>query len=205
LLARGQNWAELPYVARRDAAKDKGERTVYQGLGQTVTLTDPETGEEYPVRHVYIRSRALAQRAAKRRQDEMAAIEAEIQRIQSLVNKYDYKTPEIIAARVQKKAFKKRAAQRYFEIKVVEHSDRPEAPLELLYMVDHEQIAQDADLNGVYLLVAGGPAAEWEDASLLQEWEGQYKVEHCFRLTNQVFLVGPVFLKNPHRIVALIF
>jgi transposase len=201
LLARGQNWAELPYVARRDAAKDKGERTVYQGLGQTVTLTDPETGEEYPVRHVYIRSRALAQRAAKRRQDEMAAIEAEIQRIQSLVNN--------TTTRRQKSSRpgcrKKRAAQRYFEIKVVEHSDRREAPLELLYMVDHEQIAQDADLNGVYLLVAGGPAAEWEDASLLQEWEGQYKVEHCFRLTNQVFLVGPVFLKNPHRIVALIF
>jgi hypothetical protein len=205
LLERGQNWAELPYVARRDAAKDKEERTVYQGLGHTVTLTDPETGEEYPVRHVYIRSSALAQRAAKRRQDEMAAIEAEIQRIQGLVNKYDYKTPEIIAARVQKKAFKRRPAQRYFEIEVVEHSDRPEAPLELLYTVDHEQAAQDADLNGIYLLVAGGPMAEWDDASLLQEWKGQYKVEHCFRLTNQVFLVGPVFLKSPHRIVALIF
>ena len=205
LLARGQNWAELPYIARRDAAKDKGKRTVYQGLGHTVTLTDPETGEGYPVRHVYIRSSALAQRAAKRRQDEMAAIEAEIQRIQSLVNKYDYKTPEIIAARVQKKAFKKRPARRYFEIKVVEHTDRPEAPLELLYTVDHEQAAQDADLNGVYLLVAGGPVAELDDASLLQEWKGQYKAEHCFRLTNQVFLVGPVFLKSPHRIVALIF
>jgi transposase len=205
LLERGQNWAELPYVARRDAAKDKEERTVYQGLGHTVTLTDPETGEEYPVRHVYIRSSALAQRAAKRRQDEMAAIEAEIQRIQGLVNKYDYKTPEIVAARVHKKAFKKRAAQRYFEIEVVEHSDRPQAPLELLYTVDHDQAAQDTDLNGIYLLVAGGPMTELDDASLLQEWKGQYKVEHCFRLTNQVFLVGPVFLKSPHRIVALIF
>jgi hypothetical protein len=205
LLERGQNWAELPYVARRDAAKDKEERTVYQGLGHTVTLTDPETGKEYPVRHVYIRSSALAQRAAKRRQDEMAAIEAEIQRIQGLVNKYDYKTPEIVAARVQKKAFKRRPAQRYFEIEVVAHGDRPEAPLELLYTVDHEQAAQDTDLNGIYLLVAGGPMAELDDASLLQEWKGQYKVEHCFRLTNQVFLVGPVFLKSPHRIVALIF
>jgi len=205
LLERGQNWAELPYVARRDAAKDKEERTVYQGLGHTVTLTDPETGKEYPVRHVYIRSSALAQRAAKRRQDEMAAIEAEIQRIQGLVNKYDYKTPEIIAARVQKKAFKRRPAQRYFEIEVVAHGDRPQAPLELLYTVDHQQAAQDTDLNGIYLLVAGGPTAELDDASLLQEWKGQYKVEHCFRLTNQVFLVGPVFLKSPHRIIALIF
>jgi hypothetical protein len=205
LLNMGQAWAELPYVAQRDAGKDKADRTIYQGLGHTVSLTDPETGEMYPVRHLYIRSSALAQRAAKRRGDELGAIEAEIQRIQGLVNKYDYKTPEIIAQRVQKKAFKKRPAQRYFEIKVVEHADRPAAPLELLYTMDQEQAEQDADLDGVYLLTAGGPAVELDDASLLQEWKGQYKVEHCFRLTNQLFRVGPIFLKTPHRIVSLIF
>jgi hypothetical protein len=205
LLDTGQTWTELPYVAQRDAGKDEAEHTVYRGLGHTVTLTDPETGVEYPVRHVYIHSSALAGREAKRRQQEMAAIETEIQRIQGLVNKYDYKTPEIIARRVQKKAFKKRRARRYFDIQVVEHPDRPEASLELLYTVEHEQAARDAELDGVYLLVAGGPTANLDDASLLQEWKGQYKVEHCFRLTNQVFLVGPIFLKKPHRIVSLIF
>jgi hypothetical protein len=50
--------------------------------------------------------------------------------------------------------------------------------LELLYRVDHSQAAQDAGLDGVYLLMAGGPAASLGDASLLQEWKGQYKVEH---------------------------
>jgi hypothetical protein len=51
----------------------------------------------------------------------MAAIETEIRRIQDLVSKYDYKTPEIIAQRVQKQAVKSRHAQRYFTIKVVNH------------------------------------------------------------------------------------
>jgi len=205
LLAAGQDWAELPYVAQRDAHKPKAQRTIYRGVGHTVPLTDPETGTAYPVRHLHIHSTALAQREARRRQAEMAAIEAEIQRIQGLINKYDYKTPEIIIRRVQQKAFKKRLAQRYFDIQVVEHPDRPEAPLELMYTVDRQQAVQDAELDGVYLLVAGGPAADLDDASLLQEWKGQYKVEHCFRLTNQVFLVGPLFLKTPRRIVSLIF
>jgi hypothetical protein len=205
LLEAGQTWTELPYVAQRDAGKAKEKRTIYQGLGHTVTLTDPETGDEYPVRHLYIHSSALAQREAKRHREEMAAIETEIQRIQGLVNKYDYKTTEIIIRRVQKKAFKKRRAQRYFEIQVVEHPDRPEAPLELLYTVKQPQAVQEAELNGVYLLVAGGPAATLKEANLLQEWKGQYKVEHCFRMTNQLFLVGPVFLKKPQRIVSLIF
>jgi len=204
LLATGQEWAKLPYFAQRDAGKKPEERTVYEGVGYTATLTDPESGHEYPVRHLYIRSSALAQHAAKRRQAEMAAIETEIQRIQGLVNKYDYKTPEIVAQRVQKKAFKKRQARRYFEIQVLVHEDRPEAPLELLYSVDRERAARDTELDGVYLLVAGGPAARLDDASLLQEWKGQYKVEHCFRLTNQLFLVGPVFLKTPRRIASLI-
>ncbi len=205
LLKQGQEWTELPYVAKREANKKKEERTIYQGVGHTVTITDPESGDQYPVRHLYIRSSALGQRAAKRRDDQMQAIEAEIQRIAGLVNKYDYKTAEIIVQRVQKKAFKKRAAQRYFEIRVVEHPDRPQTPLELLYTVDHQQVAQDSELDGVYLLVAGGPATALDDACLLQEWKGQYKVEHCFRLTNQLFLVEPLFLKTPRRIVSLIF
>ena len=81
----------------------------------------------------------------------------------------------------------------------MEHAERPEAPPELLYTVDHKQAARDAELDGVYLLVAGCSAADLDDASLLQEWRGQYKVEHCFRLTNQLFLFGPVSLEKPHR------
>lgn len=206
LLEAGQTWTMLPYVAQRDSRKRPEERTLYEGIGHTVTLTDPENGREYLVRHLYIRSNALAHHTAQRRRDEMTQIEVEIQRIQGLVNKYDYQTKEIIIRRVQQKAFKKRAAQRYFEIKVVEHADRPAAPLELSYTIQHQQVAQAAELDGVYLLVAGGTkATQLTDASLLQEWKGQYKVEHCFRLTNQLFLVGPIFLKTPHRIASLIF
>jgi transposase len=205
LLEAGQEWRELPYVAQRDAGKPRDQRTIYASVSHSVTLTDPESEQEYPVRHVYIRSSALAQHAAQRRQAELAAIEAEIQRIQGLVNKYDYHSPEIIVQRVQQKAFKKRAAQRYFALHVQVHADRPQAPLELVYTVDRAQIKLDAALDGVYLLVAGGAAAQWEDATVLQEWKGQYKVEHCFRLTNQLFLVGPMFLKTPQRIASLLF
>jgi transposase len=206
LLAAGQTWQELPYVAQREADRPPAERTVYQGLGHTVTVTDPDNlPRSWAVRHLYIRSSALAQREATRRQDEVQAIETELQRLQGLVNKYDYKTPEIVARRVQSKAFKKRRAQQYFTITVVQHPDRPTAPLELGYRVARDQIQQDTALEGVYLVVAGGPAAALSDANLLAEWKGQYKVEHCFRLVSQLFLVAPLFLKTPRRIAALVF
>src|SRR2546430_5150533 len=204
LSAEGHRCTVLPYVAQRETAKDETKRTVYRGVGHTVELTDPATGITYPVRHLYIHSSALAQHEAQRRQAEMSTIEAEIRRIQGLVNKYDYKSPEIIVRRVQEKAFKKRAARHYFDIQVVEHAERPAAPYALQYTIDHECVESDAALDGVYLLVAGGPAAHWDEASLLQEWKGPYKGEHCFRLTNQLFLCGPVFLKSAQRIVSLI-
>lgn len=206
LLAAGQTWEELPYVAQRDADKDPQERTVYRGLRHTVEVIDPQDPtRRWEVQHLYIHSSALAQHEATRHQNEMQAIEAELQRIQGLVNKYDYKTPEIIVQGVQKKAFKKRRAQKYFTLEVVHHSDRPQAPLELRYTVDHEQAQQDAEWEGVYLLVAGGPAATLSAAEVLAEWKGQHKAEHCFRRVNQVFLVAPLFLKTPRRIAALVF
>ena len=206
LLAAGRAWQALPYVAKRESAKPTAQRTGYRGLGHSVAVTDPEDPtRHWSVRHLYIHSSALAKREAARRDTDMQAIEAELQRIQGLVNKYDYKTPEVITRRVQSKAFKKRPAQKYCTIEVVHHTDRPTASLELHYRVDQAQLQRDAELDGVYLLVAGGKAATLSDAEIAAEWKGQYKVEHCFRLVNQLFLVTPLFLKTPQRIAALVF
>jgi hypothetical protein len=193
-------------MATREAAKLPAQQSLYRGLGHTVTVTDPQdASRHWSVRHLYVYSRALASREAARRQDDMQAIAAELQRLQGLVNKYDDKTPEIITRRVQSKAFKKRPAQKYFTIEVVHHADRPAAPRELRYSVNDAQVQRDAALDGVYLLVAGGKAATLSDAEIVAEWKGQYKVEHCFRLVNQLFLVTPLFLKTPQRIAALVF
>ena len=192
-------------MAQRDAAKLPAQRTAYRGLGHTVELTDPEDpARHWSVRHLYMHSSALASREAARRHDDLQAIEAELRRLQGLVNKYDDKTPEIITRRVHSKAFKKRPAQTYCTIEVVLHADRPTAPLALRYCVDHAQVQQDAELDGVYLLVAGGKAATLSDAEIAAEWKGQYKVEHCFRRVNQHFLVTPLFLKTPQRLAALV-
>jgi transposase len=206
VLEAGYTWQSLPYVAKRESAKLLAQRTHYRGLGHTVTVSDPQApSRHWSVRHLYVHSSALARREMARRQTDMAAIEAELQRLQGLVNKYDYKTPEMVTRRVQSKAFKKRPAQRYFTIEVVSHADRPAAPLELRYRVDDAQVQRDAELDGVYLLVAGGKAATLSDAEIMAEWKGQYKVEHSFRLVNQLFLVTPLFLKTPQRIAALVF
>jgi len=205
LLASGRRWEKLPYVAQRDAEKPEGKAATYLGLGENVEIKDPENPEKtYTVHHLYVQSSTLKAQEAKKRQKEMEEIEKEIKRIQGLVNKYDYTTPETIIRRVQQKAFKKRRAQRFFRVEVVEHPDR-ENPLELVYTVDWEQVAHEAEFDGVYLLVAGGSATQLQDHEILAEWKGQYRVEHRFRMLNSIFLVSPIFLKTPKRIAALLF
>ncbi len=204
LVAEGHKWNALPYVAQREHPKTKAERTCYRGVGHSTALTDPDSGVTHVVRHLYVHSSALGHHAAKRREAEITAIAAELQRIQGLINKYDYTSAEVIARRVQQQAFKKRSAQRYFAMEVVTDADRPSAPYALRYQINQDQVARDAELDGVYLLVAGGPAAQWDDARLFQEWKGQYKVEHCFRLTQEWFLCSPVFLKTAQRIASLL-
>lgn len=93
----------------------------------------------------------MASWEAARRHNEMQAIEAELQRLQGLVNTYDDKTPTIITRRVQSKAFKKRQAHKYCTIEVVHHADRPTAPLALRYSLDQAQLQQDTALDGVSL------------------------------------------------------
>src|SRR5882724_2296871 len=70
---------------------------------------------------------------------------------------------------------------------------------------DHAQVQRDAERAGVSLLVAGGKAATLSEAEMMAEWKGQYKVEHRFRLVNQLLLVTPLCLKTPQRMAALVF
>jgi hypothetical protein len=205
-LAAGRPWPALPYVAKRESAKPTTPRTDSRGLGHSVEVTDPEAPtRHWSVRHLSIPSSALAKREAARRDTDMQAIAAALQRLQGLVNKDDDKTPEVMTRRVPSKAFKQRPAPTYCTIEVVHHADRPPAPLELRSRVDHAQVQREAELDGVSLLVAGGKAAALSEAEIAAEWKGQDKGEHCCRLVNQLCLVTPVFLKTPRRIAALVF
>ena len=204
MLDAGQPWTARPSVARREADTPEEARTVSRGVGHCVTLTDADPGVASPVRPRSIHASALAQREAQRRQAERVAIDTAIQRLQGLGNTDDDKSPDILVRRVQQTACKNRPAQRYFDRQVVEQAERPEAPYDLQYTINHPQVAHEAEVDGVYLLVAGGPVADWDDASVFQAWKGPYKVEHGFRLTNQLFLCGPVFVKKPQRIVRLL-
>jgi len=88
LLAAGRAWQALPYVAKRESVKPTTQRTGSRGLGHSVEVRDPEDPtRHWSVRPLYIPSSALAKREAARRDPDMQAIEADLQRLQGLANK----------------------------------------------------------------------------------------------------------------------
>ncbi|MGC8947154.1 MAG: hypothetical protein ACP5N6_13475 [Anaerolineae bacterium] len=134
------------------------------------------------VRYLDICSEVLADREAARRQNEMQAVETEPRRSQYLANKYNDKTPEIVAWRVQCKAFKKRRAP-----------DRPAVPIEPRYRVDDQQVRQDAELDKVDLSVTEGKIPP---SPIERSWRnGRANTRPAASL----------FLKTPRRIAVLVF
>jgi transposase len=96
-------------------------------------------------------------------------------------------------------------SQKYFRIEVRKHPKRPWAPLELVYRLDRRKMARDAQLDGVYLLVAHKAGLELNDEAIFLEWKEQHQIEHRFALLQGPFMLGPVFLKTPKRIASLVF
>ncbi len=61
LVRRGAQWQALDYVAEADRPQPPAERGRYECLADTDELSDPATGQKYPVRRLYIRSSRKAE------------------------------------------------------------------------------------------------------------------------------------------------
>ena len=61
LLRRGMQWQPLEYAAEADRNKPQAELGRYEGIVDPGELTDPDTGQRYRVRRLYIRSSRKAE------------------------------------------------------------------------------------------------------------------------------------------------
>jgi len=59
VLAAGDTWQSLPYVAKRESATLRAQRTPDRGLGHTVTVSAPQApSRHWSVRHLYVHASA---------------------------------------------------------------------------------------------------------------------------------------------------
>jgi transposase len=200
----GAQWQALDYVAEADRHKPPAERGQYAGIADTDELTDPATGERYRMRRLYIRSSRKAEQAQAKRERQVASIQAELERIQSLLNKYDYTTLETVRPRVAK-ALRRNPTGPYFSVHVSKTRAQV-APLRLTWTLNRKRLQAAAQWDGVYSVLTNLPEETHTASAVLEIYKDQHQVEGRFRDLNQLPVrVRPLWLKRPDRLETLVF
>jgi transposase len=204
LRRRGTDWQALDYVAESDRAKPPAERGQYASIEEEVEMKDPTPGQTFSVRRLFIRSSRKAEQAGLKREQQRAAIQAELERIQRLLNKYDYTTLEVVQRRVTK-AVGLNLTGRYFQVSVTKTRNM-NAPLRLTWTVNQKQLQAEAQWDGVYAVLTNLPATSHSPTAVLDIYKDQHLAEGRFRDLKQLPVrVRPLWLKRADRIETLIF
>lgn len=200
----GADWQALDYVAQSDRAKPPAERGQYASIEEAVAMKDPATGETFSLRRLFIRSSRKAEQASLKREQQRTAIQAELERIQRLLNKYDYTTLEVVQRRVVK-AVSLNPTGRYFQVPVTK-TRTASAPLRLTWTVNQKLLRAEAQWDGVYAVLTNLPASSHSPTAVLDIYKDQHLAEGRFRDLKQLPVrVRPLWLKRADRIETLIF
>jgi transposase len=190
----------LDYLSQRERSKPEVDRTVYLGAERTWDLRDPETGQTFSIRRLFVISSEEQAACRKHRARQLARAEADLLGLQKGLGKGSCKTSE----QVQKKVailLDRRRVTPYFTVTVDEAEGKPT----LQWSQNAEAIAAAEALDGFYVLLTNLPASQADASEVLRIYKRQAIAERRFSDFKGPLAVRPVFLKDNARIAALVF
>lgn len=158
------------------------------------------TSEHFPgERLVVCRNPALAEERARKRAELLAATEADLAKIAAATQRVrnPLRTEQAIALRVGR-VIEHFHMAKHFELTITDTS--------LSWQRRHEAIAQEAALDGLYVIRTSVPAGQLDAAAAVAAYKSLSHVERAFRSIKTVDLhVRPVFHYNAQRVRAHVF
>jgi len=158
------------------------------------------TSEHFPgERLVVCRNPALAEERARKRTELLAATEADLAKIAAATQRArkPLRTEQAIALRVGR-VIEHFHMAKHFELTITDTS--------LTWQRRHEAIAQEAALDGIYVIRTSVPAQKMNAAAAVAAYKSLSHVERAFRSIKTVDLhVRPVFHYNSQRVRAHVF
>jgi transposase len=200
LQAGRRHWTPVEYVSRNNARKSQEERPHSRVCEVEHALPDPETGQAYPLRWVFVWSSDKASKDAAQRAKVLAAGEHALARISRLLGKYDYRTRARIEARVEQ-ALRKAKAQGYLDYTLTEPTD--DGGWNLQWTVRPAVLADAAGFDGVALLCSNVPQARLSAGAVLVKYKSQVNVEQTIDFIKSPVQIRPMWLHAPQRIAGL--
>jgi hypothetical protein len=177
-------------------------------------LTAPTNGEAIPARLVFVYSTADEREARRRRQENIATIQAGLEALQAQLQRgHPQCTPASISRQVVQLLGKK-AAARYFTWQLLPLTEAERAalppppkghvrPTQRLHVTFDAAAAQAAaSHDGLSVLVTTAPRNQSAD-QLFSRYKQQNYVELLHHQWKTPLAVSPIFLKSPRRVEAL--
>lgn len=193
-------WLPVAYATRNDARKPLEARPTYAVVELPWRLRDPKIGTDYSVRFVFSWSSIKAQHDAKAREEAVASGEAALERIASLLGKYDYREKTKIEQRLAY-ALRKAKALAYFDYRLEPIEAKPYFVLR--YGLRQEVIAEAARFDGIALLVTNVPPPRLSAAEVMMKYKEQVVVEQTIDFLKSPVQIRPMWLHSPQRIAGL--
>ena len=161
-----------------------------------VELTDPAFPGE---RLIVCRNPLLAEERARKREELLEATERELDKVVRATQrpKRTLKGKDTIGLRVGRVLNKFKVAK-HFQLEITETS--------FTYRRDEDKIAQEAALDGIYVVRTSLPASAMDAEDVVRSYKGLSVVERAFRSSKTVeLLVRPIYHYLPERVRAHIF
>lgn len=178
-------------------------------------LTDPETKQDFPVRVIYVFSTADQKVTRQQRARQIEKIQAELEKIQQSVASGSRGTDPASVARRVERAFGSKRAAKYFSFEMIPLTAKEQAALpspnrgckrpthRFCFRFDKALQAEDEQYDGLNALVT--TASRRSADELFTKFKQQSYAEHANHIFKGPLAVRPVFLKNAHRVEALVF
>jgi len=178
-------------------------------------LIDPETKQDFPVRVIYVFSTADQKVSRQQRARQIEKIQSELEKIQQSVASGNRNTdPASITRRVERVFGSKRSAK-YFSYEMIPLTAKQQAKLpppgrgrkrpthRFQFRFDEALQKQDEQYDGLSVLVTTTMQRSTDE--LFTKFKQQTYAEHANHIFKGPLAVRPVFLKNAHRVEALVF
>lgn len=193
-------WTDVDYVSRNNAHKLPEHRPKYTVCEVSHEVKDPEKGQNYSLRWVFVKSNQKAKRDAERRERAIQKGEAALQRIAGLLGKYDYTTRGIIAHRIERGLGKARAKSYFiWELKGSEETQDWQLTWHLL----EDRLAEAQRFDGIALLCTNVPESDLSAGEVMKAHKQQIHVEQTIDFIKSPVQIRPMWLHSPKRIAGL--
>jgi len=194
------SWIDVDYVAHNQEGKAASERPQYKVCEVPFLLVDKVKETTYELRWLFSWSSDKAAADQQKREKAVQLAQAELERIQGLLGKYDYKSRKVLERRIENR-LRKVGAGRYFHYTLTGTAAKQNWRLK--WQIVEPALAENQKFDGIALFCTNVPQQRLTAPEVIIKYKAQIHVEQSIDFIKSPIHIRPMWLHSPRRIAGL--